>query len=80
MPGCIPGMVEAFIEELIGRTATEQFNAQQIANILWSLCLLQKCTLEVWECLMKQFQTLDEELSDLPEEALTQVYQVKLLS
>ena len=34
-------MLPALISQLLERSQTEQFNAQQVSNLLWSFCILQ---------------------------------------
>ncbi|KAK9818101.1 hypothetical protein WJX72_007196 [[Myrmecia] bisecta] len=75
----VPGFYEALLAEIRRRLAQEQFNAQQLSNMLWSLCILQRCTQDEWRELLTQFGSLGIAPGDLPEEALTQVYQSYLL-
>lgn len=37
----VPDMLPAFINQILERAHTDQFNAQQLSNLLWSLCILQ---------------------------------------
>ncbi len=37
----VPNMLPAFTSQILERTQYEQFNAQQLSNLLWSLCILQ---------------------------------------
>ncbi|KAK9861764.1 hypothetical protein WJX84_008936 [Apatococcus fuscideae] len=71
-----PSVSEVFVPELIRRTGQEQFNAQQLCNLLWSQAIMQVCTQESWDKLMAKFAELPPEL---PEEALTQIFQAYLL-
>lgn len=34
-------MMRAFRQQILQRTQIEQFNAQQLSNLLWSLCIFQ---------------------------------------
>ena len=34
-------MMAAFRQQILQRTQIEQFNAQQLSNLLWSLCIFQ---------------------------------------
>lgn len=37
----VPDMLPAFTSQILKRLHTDQFNAQQLSNLLWSLCILQ---------------------------------------
>lgn len=37
----VPNMLPAFTCQILERTHSQQFNAQQLSNLLWSLCILQ---------------------------------------
>ena len=39
----VPDMLPAFTSQILERADTDQFNAQQLSNLLWSLCILQVC-------------------------------------
>ena len=40
-------MMAAFRQQILQRTQIEQFNAQQLSNLLWSLCIFQVGLLSV---------------------------------
>ena len=44
----VPDMLPAFTSQILERSHKEQFNAQQLSNLLWSLCILQVCPLWPW--------------------------------
>ena len=45
----VPDMLPAFTSQILKRLHTDQFNAQQLSNLLWSLCILQVMPrLEAW--------------------------------
>lgn len=44
----VPEMLPAFTSQVLERSHKEQFNAQQLSNLLWSLCILQVCPLWPW--------------------------------
>ena len=37
----VPAMMTAFRQQILQRSQIEQFNAQQLSNLLWSLCIFQ---------------------------------------
>ena len=42
---------------------------------------LQRCEVDIWKAAMKQFEDVTNgQISSLPEEALTQIFQVSFLS
>lgn len=51
----------------------------QVTNLLWGLSLMGSCDLDVWAALHSHLAWLGETAEKLPEEALTQVYQVSEL-
>ncbi|KAL0032386.1 hypothetical protein WJX79_008625 [Trebouxia sp. C0005] len=75
----VPEMLPAFTSQVLERSHKEQFNAQQLSNLLWSLCILQSCDGVMWRRIMQQFTSLGMAPDNLPEEALTQIYQAYLL-
>lgn len=75
----VPDMLPAFTSQILERSHKEQFNAQQLSNLLWSLCILQSCDGVMWRRIMQQFTSLGMAPDNLPEEALTQIYQAYLL-
>ncbi|KAL6756404.1 hypothetical protein V8C86DRAFT_3136640 [Haematococcus lacustris] len=62
-----------------GNRPQRSFNAQQVTNLLWGLSLLGELELPLWRALQAQLQALGVTTADLPEEALTQVFQAYLL-
>ncbi|DBA96718.1 TPA: hypothetical protein ACH3X1_015560 [Trebouxia sp. C0004] len=75
----VPDMLPAFTSQILERSHKEQFNAQQLSNLLWSLCILQSCDGMMWRRIMQQFTSLGMPPENLPEEALTQIYQASKL-
>jgi hypothetical protein len=50
--------------------------ALQVTNLMWSLALLGELDEEVWGALHARLRTLVADVKELPDEALTQVFQV----
>ncbi|GAB4822437.1 hypothetical protein N2152v2_009483 [Parachlorella kessleri] len=74
------GVLPALVAEVRRRLGDTQFNAQQLSNLLWSLAVIEHPDKEVWDKALGQLRTLSPDFSDLPEEALTQVFQAYMLN
>ena len=70
-------LASAFVAEVQLRLAGEDFNAQQLCNLLWSLCIAGQCNTTTWRGLVSRLAEMGAgPYAELPEEALTQIYQV----
>jgi hypothetical protein len=72
---CTPseGLQPALVEEVGRRAQQQQFNSQQVSNIVWGLAILGVCTPATWQLLTDQYRSITASPESLPEEALTQV-------
>ncbi|KAK9831449.1 hypothetical protein WJX81_006122 [Elliptochloris bilobata] len=73
--GAVPErLAAACAGEFKRRLPQEPFTLQQLTNLLWSLCLAQKCDLELWRGIMAAVGAAT--LQHLDDEGLTQIFQV----
>ncbi|KAL4443822.1 hypothetical protein ABPG75_011559 [Micractinium tetrahymenae] len=72
-------MLPTVLEEVKARMGAAQFNVQQVANLLWSMAISERCDRDVWRLSLRQLEALGVPYHELPAEALTQVFQAYML-